>query len=200
VSDPAPGRPFPVIALVGGKWTTFRAFAAEVADTVLAQLNRPRRVATDAMAIGGGCDLPGAADRAAWITACADATGATRARVARLLDRYGTTARAIARHEGPSPDRLPDAPDYSRAEIDWIARKERVVHLEDIVLRRTTLAITGRLTPALCHALAGMAAAALGWTPARRQAELARLAGLLATRHGVTMDLDGHAPATVADP
>lgn len=200
VSDPAPGRPFPVIALVGGKWTTFRAFAAEVADTVLARLNRPRHVATDAMAIGGGCCLPGADDRAAWITACADATGATRARVARLLDRYGTTARAIAGHEGPSPDRLPDAPEYSRAEIDWIARNERVVHLEDIVLRRTTLAITGRLTPVLCHAISDVAAAALGWTPARRRSELDRLAGVLADRHGVALDMAGRAPAVSTHP
>jgi glycerol-3-phosphate dehydrogenase len=189
VTDPAPGRPFPVIALVGGKWTTFRAFAAEVADTVLARLGRSRRAATDAMAIGGGRDLPDPKGRADWIAGRAAATGAAPARVAELLDRYGTTAEAIAAHEGPSPDRLPDAPDHSRAEIDWIARNERVVHLEDIALRRTTLAITGRLTPALCRALADVAAHALGWSPARRQAELDRLADLLAKRHGVTLEL-----------
>ncbi|MGS4946066.1 glycerol-3-phosphate dehydrogenase/oxidase [Meridianimarinicoccus sp. RP-17] len=198
VTDPAPDRSFPVISLVGGKWTTFRAFAAEVADTVLARLNRPRRVATDAMAIGGGRDLPGPDARAAWITACAQASGAARARVAQLLDRYGTTARAIAAHEGPSPDPLPDVPEFSRAEIDWIARHEQVVHLEDIVLRRTLLAITGRLTPALCHALADVAAAARGWSPARRQAELAQLADLLAKRHGVVLDLRTD-PAHIAD-
>lgn len=197
LTDPAPGRPFPVISLVGGKWTTFRAFAAEVADTVLDHLDRPRRVATDDMAIGGGRDMPGSDARAAWVTDCADATGAAHARVAVLLDRYGTTARAIADHEGPSPAPLPDAPDYSRAEIDWIARHEQVQHLEDIVLRRTTLAITGRLTPALCHAVAEIADAALGWPAGRRQAELDRLADLLATRHGVVLDLS--TPARAAD-
>jgi glycerol-3-phosphate dehydrogenase len=192
VTDPAPERPFPVISLVGGKWTTFRAFAAEVADTALTRLNRPRRVATDAMAIGGGRDLPGADDRAAWVAACAKATGATQARVARLLDRYGTAARAIAAHEGPSADRLPDAPDHSPAEIDWIARNEQVVHLEDIALRRTTLGITGRLTPALCDALADVVAVTLGWSAARRHAELKRLADVLGTRHGVTLGASKH--------
>ncbi|RWK24706.1 MAG: hypothetical protein E5X49_07660 [Mesorhizobium sp.] len=41
---------------------------------------------------------------------------------------------------------LADASDHTLAEIDWLARNERVVHLPDIVMRRTVLAITGRLS------------------------------------------------------
>ena len=187
VAEPAQGRPFPVISLVGGKWTTFRAFAAEVADTVLARLDRPRRRETDNMAIGGGRDMPDPVGRADWIARVAGETAATPARVALLLDRYGTTGRSIAIAEGADPAPLPGTPDVTRAEIDWIARNEKVAHLEDILLRRTTLAISGRLTPALCDETGKIAAAALGWSDARLRAELDGVRTLLATRHGVCL-------------
>lgn len=185
----APGRPFPVISLVGGKWTTFRAFSAEVSDTVLAELGHPRRRSTDDMAIGGGRDMPRSEEaRSAWIKATAQDTGATCDRIAALLDRYGSTARDIARHEGPAPEALADAPGFTEAEIDWIVRNERVVHLADILLRRTPLAISGQLTPALCRRIASVAAAALDWSAEQEQMELDDVAAHLAERHGVRLD------------
>jgi glycerol-3-phosphate dehydrogenase len=54
VAEPAEGRPFPVVSLVGGKWTTFRGFAEEVADTILSRLGRSRKVSTQKLPIGGG--------------------------------------------------------------------------------------------------------------------------------------------------
>ena len=197
VAEPEPGRPFPVISLVGGKWTTFRAFAAEVADMALARLNKTRRASTDTMPIGGGRDMPGPDQRTEWIAEVADRSGAGPERVGQLLDRYGTTARAIAMHEGSTHDALPDAPDVSRAEIDWIARNESVEHLEDILLRRTSLAVTGRLTPALCRQVCEIAAEALSWDYVRQNDELSRVADVLATRHGVDLDLDRIAPPNV---
>ncbi len=190
--DPAIGpRSFPVISLVGGKWTTFRAFAADIADTVLADLHLPRQRETDDMPIGGGHGLPRDPQaRADWLDATAQDSGAARTRVETLLERYGTTAQAIARHEGAAPVRLTDAPDFTEAEIDWIARNEHVVHLSDILLRRTPLAISGQLTPRLCHHVATCAAAALGWDTQRKQAELGKLATVLAERHGVCLDFD----------
>ncbi|PIV73226.1 MAG: glycerol-3-phosphate dehydrogenase [Rhodobacteraceae bacterium CG17_big_fil_post_rev_8_21_14_2_50_65_11] len=187
VAEAASGRPFPVISLVGGKWTTFRAFAAEVSDTVLARLGRRRRCATDDMPIGGGRDMPGPNMRADWIARVAGQTAAPPGRVAQLLDRYGTTGRRIAIAEGAHPAPLPDTPDVTRAEIDWIARNEKVVHLDDILLRRTTLAISGRLTAALCAEVCEIAAVTLGWSDAQAQAELDGFHALLATRHGVSL-------------
>ena len=46
-------RPWPVYALVGGKWTTFRAFAEQVADRIFVQLGRVRRGDSRTTAIGG---------------------------------------------------------------------------------------------------------------------------------------------------
>lgn len=164
VAEPAPGRPFPILSLVGGKWTTFRGFAEEAADMILARLDRARTVSTRDMRIGGGRGFPSAADRAGWLAEASAATGLPEARLDTLLGRYGTTARAVAAHEVALGDaRLPDATDHSRAEIDWIARNEMVVRLADLAKRRTTLAITGALTAADLAAIAETAAAALGW-------------------------------------
>lgn len=184
---PAADRPFPVISLVGGKWTTFRAFSAEVADMVLAELGAARRCSTDEMPIGGGRDLPRSeAARAAWISALAGETGARPERIAALLERYGSTARAIARHEGATMRPLTDAPDYSEAEIDWIIRNEHVRHLDDILMRRTPLAISGQLTRALCHQVADIAAKALGWDD--QSARLEEFYTRLARHHGVQLN------------
>jgi len=57
-NEPDADRPFAVMSLVGGKWTTFRALAAQAGDAVLARLGRERKTGTDDMPIGGGRDCP----------------------------------------------------------------------------------------------------------------------------------------------
>ncbi|MCC1481110.1 glycerol-3-phosphate dehydrogenase/oxidase [Roseibaca sp. Y0-43] len=174
-------RPFAILSMVGGKWTTFRGFAEEVADTVLARLGRPRRTGTDTLPIGGGRDYPD--DRAAWAAQMAEATGCTPLRAGLLLGRYGSVAAEILRAEGSAPTPLPDAPDHSVQEIRHILTHEHVVHLQDMVLRRTSLAITGQITEAGLQALADLAATHLGWDSARRSQELDDTRALLRTRH-----------------
>lgn len=161
-------RPYPVISLVGGKWTTFRGFAEEVADGVLTRLGRTRRISTRDLPIGGGKDLP--KDRAGWIAAQASRHGLSEDRVATLLGRYGSTAAEVMAHAGPAGV-LDGAPTYDLAELDWILRHEQVRHLADLVLRRTTLAMTGSLTRANLDQIADCAATALGWDAARKARE-----------------------------
>ncbi|WP_245424770.1 glycerol-3-phosphate dehydrogenase/oxidase [Shinella zoogloeoides] len=180
VAEPAEGRPFSVISLVGGKWTTFRGFAEEVADTILSRLDRNRAVSTQMLPIGGGRGFPvEAAERRVWISGRAAKSGLPEARVEALLARYGTIADAVLAHI----EKVGDAPlahveGYGRGEIDWIARNEMVEHLADIVMRRTTLAIEGRLTAEGLDEIAAVAAAALGWDEGRWEDELAQV-----TRH-----------------
>ncbi|MGL4311778.1 MAG: glycerol-3-phosphate dehydrogenase/oxidase [Paracoccaceae bacterium] len=181
VAEPAGARCWPVISLVGGKWTTFRGFAEEVADMVLARLSRARQTATTELPIGGGRDFP--RDPAVWEQEAARETGSTPKRATTLLARYGTTARAVLGAEGPAPQWLTDAPDYSMQEFDWLARNEMVVHLADLVMRRCALAITGRLTAHDLATIATTASAALGWDDARRATEIAATQDLLASRH-----------------
>jgi len=175
VAEPDASRPFPIISLIGGKWTTFRGFAEEVADTVLDRLGSKRKASTQSMPIGGGKDFPvNAAARSNWLAVAAPASSVDAARLDQLLSRYGTKASAIARHQSPSSneDRLPDSNSYSVSEIDYIARNEFVEHLADIVMRRTTLAISGALTTNDLRQIAGVAAQALGWSPQRTSAEI----------------------------
>ena len=156
----SPGRPFPILSLVGGKWTTFRAFAEQVSDQVLAELQVPRRVRTKRLAIGGGREYPATqAARDAWCARLASETGLPLPRTAILLTRYGTRARAVAaRCAAPGEVELTDAPDYSEHEIRFLIGQEMAVTLQDLIHRRTTLAIEGRLTLPLLQRLSGLLA------------------------------------------
>jgi glycerol-3-phosphate dehydrogenase len=175
VAEPDAGRPFPIISLIGGKWTTFRGFAEEVADTVLGRLSLSRRASTQSMPIGGGRDFPAdAAARTRWLAEATARSGLDEKRLGQLLARYGTTALAIAAHRNGwnDDDRLPDSSDYGVAEIDYLARGEFVQHLADIIMRRTTLAMGGTLTLADLDRIAAIAGRALGWTAQRTAEEL----------------------------
>lgn len=188
VAEAQDARRWPIISLVGGKWTTFRGFSEEVADTVLKRLGRARRVSTQALPIGGGRDLPqGAAARAEWIARVSRQTGVDGPRVTQLLDRYGSTAQPILATEAAAPDRLQDAPEYSLAEFDWIIRHERVRTLSDVVMRRSAIAVTGRLSEGDLARIAGLCAQALGWDDARRARELAQTQALLIQRHRIRL-------------
>ncbi len=126
-------RPWPVYAMIGGKWTTFRAFAEQVADRVLADLGRTRTATSGERTIGG---------------------------------------------EG-----TPDCEDDEA--LRKIVRDEAVVHLDDLLLRRTPLALYCRLPSERLTALARLAAAELGWDSTRTLAEEDRAQRVLSVRHGV---------------
>ncbi len=187
VFEPQAGRPFPIISLVGGKWTTFRGFAEEVADTVLTRLQRNRKTSTERLAIGGGQDFPvDSNERAKWIRSIAAKTGVEASRADELLGRYGTTAAAILAHRSDCSDdqRISGAQRHSALEIDWIARQELVVHLSDIVFRRTTLAIEGLLTIQGLREIGAIAAAALRWDSQRLAKEIDDVIASLSKFHG----------------
>ncbi|MGA0617097.1 glycerol-3-phosphate dehydrogenase/oxidase [Paracoccus sp. KR1-242] len=172
----------PQICMVGGKWTTFRAFAQQVADEVLAELRQPRRQPTQDLSIGGGRDHPGA-ERLARALQEGFAIPAPRAQ--RLAAVYGTRARDLLAHCRDDDPLAPNCP-LSRAEVVWIAAQERLEHLSDLVLRRSDLAITGVLDARMIDAAAGVLAEAKGWDAPRRAAEVAAIIDELARFHGVS--------------
>jgi glycerol-3-phosphate dehydrogenase len=156
VTTSLPGSRIPVHCLIGGKWTTFRAFSEEAADRALADLGRSRKVTTVSMAIGGGRNFPrDAAARTAMVADLARTGGVTAERADMLLARYGTRARAYcAALAGKGEVMLRSLPDYAREEIVHVARTERVGSIDDLVRRRTAIALTGRLGPAVLDELA----------------------------------------------
>lgn len=178
----------PVLSLVGGKWTTFRALGEHLSNEVLAKLGLERSVSTATLPIGGGRDYPSTpAARRVWVSSRADVLSAER--VDELLERYGTRAdQFIALADDADEQPLVSVPSYSREEIAHIARTEQVVHLEDLVLRRTSIAFTGRASRAALVELADIISDELGWDEATRDAEVERTAALLVERHGVDLD------------
>ena len=65
-------------------------------------------------------------------------------------------------------------PSFSTAELRHVALTEDVVHLEDVLMRRTSLAFQGLATRAAAAEIARAIAPALGWDDARVEAETAR--------------------------
>ncbi|OCP00013.1 MULTISPECIES: glycerol-3-phosphate dehydrogenase/oxidase [unclassified Ensifer] len=173
----------PVLCMIGGKWTTFRSFGEMAADLALERLGRQRRVSTGERAIGGGRHFP--SDRQAWIHDVALATGLSKDRMHTLLARYGTDSTLIADSIAAGADHALPHPDYSARELLFLIRNEAIEHLDDLLLRRTTLAITGELSSDMVDAVLGLLASDKHWSPARTVAERKRFLTLLAERHGV---------------
>ncbi len=185
--DPDAGAVRPVLNLVGGKWTTFRAFGAAATDLVLAKLGLSRQATTEHSAIGGGRDYPTSEGRQAWIARLASAAGLAREAAERLLARYGTRIDELGyRLAGRGDEALISLPAHGRGEIAWILDEERAETLADLVLRRLTIAFTGELSHASVIELSQIMAAARGWDKRRRAAECAALFDELNDNHGVS--------------
>jgi glycerol-3-phosphate dehydrogenase len=178
---------FPVHSLVGGKWTTFRAFAEQTADKVLGELKISRRTDTKEMPIGGGRGYPTSPDeQKRWLASLESETHIPLARLQTLFDRYGTRAADIARFIAAGDDApLMYKPDYSRREIEFIVQHEKVVHLDDVLLRRSLIAMLGYTTGDLLVETASIVGAVLGWTEAETRDEIRRVTELLQRENGV---------------
>ncbi|GAA1691798.1 glycerol-3-phosphate dehydrogenase/oxidase [Microcella alkalica] len=178
----------PVLSLVGGKWTTFRALGENLADEVLTALGRSRSVSTDGRLIGGAVGYPTTdAARSTWLQKHGAVIG--RDRAATLLDRYGTSAEPLIERIASGDDTsLASAPAYSRLELQHLVETEQVVRLVDVVLRRTSMGFTGAVTSAVLDELADVVGEVLGWDEAQRRAERAAAAEYLAEHHGVEVD------------
>jgi glycerol-3-phosphate dehydrogenase len=189
VDPPNATRDIAIVGLVGGKWTTFRSLAEEATNEVLQLLGRSRTASTELLPIGGGAELP--ADAAAterFADKMVAASGMGRARALALLGRYGSKALPLAQRLAASGDvPLQHAPDYSAAELSYLCLETGVVHLDDLVVRRTLLAIRGLVTDAALGEIAGVAAEALGWDAVRAHNELCACATALRDRHGVRL-------------
>jgi glycerol-3-phosphate dehydrogenase len=177
----------PILSLVGGKWTTFRALAEHLSTRALATLGRPHRISTVGRPIGGGKDFPrSTADREQWIRA--HGGGHPRELVERMLTRYGTRADEILAVIPVDAEPLSGAPGYYPQELAHLARTEQVVHLMDVLLRRTSIAFVGGMTAETLRQVADAVAEPLGWDDARRDTEIADASAQLRTAHRVDLE------------
>lgn len=176
--DPDSAIEFPIYNLIGGKWTTFRALGEQAADQVLRRLGQSRQCNTADIPIGGGHLYPAsAAERENWIDHQVQKSKIARDKVERLFDRYGTHAQRVIDCilEANQPDQaLTTKPDYSILEITSLVKHEKVVHIDDILRRRSDLAMLGSVSEPLVEEIAGQLAALLDWTDEVKEAEIQR--------------------------
>jgi glycerol-3-phosphate dehydrogenase len=169
-----PGTKIPVLSLIGGKWTTFRAFSEQSCDAVLSLIGRPRKVSTVELPIGGGRNYP--RDETGVATYIAK-FGNT------LFERYGTKAMAVCEYAATTQDKpLSSVPSYSTGEITHICETESVRRLADLLLRRTAITMEGLLTNDVIQETAVIAAKALGWDKTRIASEIEHSKAELARR------------------
>lgn len=185
---------FPVYALVGGKWTSFRAFSEQVTDKALAYLGLKRQKDTRSLPIGGGRGFPHTEQELKQqIESLSAWTGVSREQLRVLFERYGSRAETIATFMNGGTDQiLRSLPDYSRRELMFLIQHEKIMHLDDFLLRRSMLGMLGRGTREMIDELAGIFSNALGWKPEQREAEVARTFSILADRHGLQLGKEPH--------
>ena len=191
---------YPVLSLVGGKWTTFRAFGEHTAKEVLGRLGMDYTTDTRDMPIGGGANYPTTDhDRQKWVSQVASHTGTAPQQVETWFKRYGTGAAEVAAFAGAGDDApLEHLPTYTRREVAYITQYEKVFTLTDFVLRRSLIAMRGILSRSLLAELATIIGAELGWKNDTIQAQIAATEASLTDKNRVVLGDNGTVLAQAA--
>lgn len=185
-------RSYPIHSLVGGKWTTYRAFSEQATDLALKELGRSRRSSTSTLPIGGGKGYPTTdAARRTWLETLQKRTELPLDQLSTLLARYGTQAEKFAEYMSAGNDvPLQQLPAYTRRELEYMILHERAARLDDLLLRRTLIAMLGELSqhPAVLDEIAQIMAQAQGWDAARTSEELDRARQIFARQHQINLE------------
>ena len=179
----------PVYSLVGGKWTSYRAFGEQVADKIMGILGKTRRADTLKTPIGGGREYPllGLA-QIDYIKKVAEETGLGDFIPRNLFERYGTRAMEVAKFvKATSTEPLQSLPGWTVGEVRFLVEREKAVHVDDLLIRRSTLAWLGQVSRPLVDELVEIMSASLGWNAGQKQAEVARTLKVLEEYHGVVL-------------
>ncbi|WP_084351165.1 glycerol-3-phosphate dehydrogenase/oxidase [Millisia brevis] len=162
VARVAPG----LIAIAGGKYTTYRVMAKDAVDAA-AEQDIPGRVADS---VTERVPLMGADGYFALVnqtTAYGEQHGLHPYRVTHLLDRYGSLideVLALAEGRPELLEPITDAPSYLQVEAVYAAAAEGALHLEDILARRTRISIEYPHRGVACaEQVARLVAPILGW-------------------------------------
>jgi glycerol-3-phosphate dehydrogenase len=178
---------FPVHSLIGGKWTTWRAFSAQTADVALSDLGNNRQVHTERMPIGGGENYPtNAADRDYWLQQLQHKTELPLDHLQLLFERYGTNAAPIADFISAANDTpLKTLPDYSQREIIYLTQHEKIQRTSDFLLRRSLVGMLGYTTHEVIAEVAALIGKTLGWDDIAIQADIQRTQDMFQRKHGL---------------
>lgn len=171
-----------LLAIFGGKLTTYRRMVEELADVVSEELAERTGLRLGA-GNTRGAPLPGAdtldtdRDLDDLELHLVHRGGVSQATAAHLAESYGDNAPALLDLAAADPtNRLkqriePDLP-HLWAEVVWAARREMALSVEDVLVRRTSLHYRALDQGLACAAeTARLLGAELGWSDARVRAE-----------------------------
>jgi len=189
ILPPGEGAGFPVYSLVGGKWTSYRAFSEQVTDKALDHLGFSRTADTKQLSIGGSKNLPRDEDGLKeYKGQLISQFGASPTLVERLVERYGTLAEEIlAEPAVVSPTGYWALDDYTPEEIACLAKKEDVLHLDDMLLRRTMIGKLGLLSYDILLEIAGVVAQVKGWSDDYKREEIVRTLHIFIDNPGIDL-------------
>ncbi|SDD20158.1 glycerol-3-phosphate dehydrogenase [Actinokineospora iranica] len=170
VARVAPG----LVAIAGGKYTTYRVMAADAVDAAAVDLpGRLQPSITDQVPLLGADGYHALVNQADLLAA---RHGLHPYRVRHLLDRYGSLVHEVLALADDNPDLLKPvdaAPDYLRVEIVYATSHEAALHLEDVLARRTRISIEYPHRGEDCaHQVATLMATSLNWPEATITAEI----------------------------
>src|SRR3954469_7457872 len=138
VAVPVPG----LVAVAGGKYTTYRVMARDAIDAVARGLDRHvPPSATHVTPLLGADGFQALWNRRERVAA---SSGLHVARIEHLLRRYGSRINELLAEGQPRPELgepLPGAEDYLAVEIRYACSHEGALHLDDVLTRRTRISI-----------------------------------------------------------
>lgn len=171
VAVPAPG----LVAIAGGKYTTYRVMAADAIDTAVQFV--PARVApsiTEKVGLLGADGYFALINQAEHV---GELVGLHPYRVRHLLDRYGSLMDDVLALTSDRPELLTpikDAPGYLKVEALYAVAAEGALHLEDILARRMRISIEYPHRGVDCaREVAELVAPVLGWSASDVNREVA---------------------------
>jgi glycerol-3-phosphate dehydrogenase len=166
----AVARPMPgVIAVAGGKYTTYRPMAADAVDAVAADVTRlvPPSV-TENVPLVGAEGYPAMINQ---LDTMAERWGIPRFRAEHLLNRFGSLTPDVldlAADDRSLLEPVPGAEAYLMVEMVWGAAHEGALHLDDLLARRTRISIeTAHRGVESAEPVARVVAGVLGWDEER---------------------------------
>ncbi|GAB3295960.1 glycerol-3-phosphate dehydrogenase [Parasphingorhabdus pacifica] len=170
VARVAPG----LVAIAGGKYTTYRVMAADAVDAVGQDLaGRLAASITDKVPLLGADGYHALVNQTDQLAAD---HGLHPYRIRHLLDRYGAEIHEVLALAADSPDLLkpiPHAPNYLQAEVVYACSHEGALHLEDVLTRRTRISIEYPHRGVDCaDSVARLMAGVLGWDEERIAREI----------------------------
>jgi glycerol-3-phosphate dehydrogenase len=167
-----------LLSVIGGKWTTSRDLAENVVDMAVKKLDaKARHCTTDTTKLPGGNFI---GPLSAFLDQQSRLPVPNVDHLARLYGARLGRVMAVANTDPMLRQPLSPSGDIG-AQILFAVREEMAATLEDVVMRRTGIGQLGAPEPAALVAAASLMARELGWSEARKEAEIASLAPIFQT-------------------